>query len=226
MKALFRKGLVFSKGDRIEILPSDFHHLIRVLRAEDGEKVLLCNGKGIIGDCKLAVCKKSAELVVENIKKFSRKHSRGLILGIPKKDALEQSIKMAVELNLKNVTLLKTEFSQRCNLKKIDSYIKQGVEQSNSAFVPEIKLCDDISSLEGPERVYFLNSKPESSPINLNPDENITLLIGPEGGFSKKELDYLCQDKRFVSIHFPEVAILRTPTAIAYGFGKFTFPND
>jgi RsmE family RNA methyltransferase len=47
---------------------------------------------------------------------------------------------------------------------------------------------------------------------------NKLLVVGPEGGFSTNELNYLYSQKNIIPISLP-TPILRTPTALAVGAG-------
>ncbi len=198
------------------------HHLVNVIRIEKSEELLLLNGLGFsVKTVVEEVSKKTLRLSRIEEKKSERAYTLDLILGVPKKDALELSLKEAVELGFRRIYLVRSDYSQTKVPEKdrINSLLVSALEQSNSLFLPEV-IAGEWESVPWNDygTVLMLDSQTghpghtnSISPINC-------LIIGPEGGFSPRELQYLRSQPNLDPVLLP-TPILRTPTAIATGAG-------
>lgn len=220
MRAAYIQDLV--SQDQYSLTGDILHHLVSVVRIEKGEELLLLDGKGLsITTAVTEVSKK--ELILKNLseKLSESKFCMDLVLGIPKKDALELSLKQAVELGFRKIYLVRGSYSQNKvpERERIHSLLVSALEQSNSSFLPEV-LEINWGALPWNDygTVLLLDSqtgKPSSS--RAVSDKNL-LIVGPEGGFSPEELENLRAQKNLESILLP-TPILRTPTAVATGAG-------
>ncbi|MFL5786165.1 MAG: RsmE family RNA methyltransferase, partial [Bacteriovoracaceae bacterium] len=142
MRAAFLENL--ESHESYELSGDIAHHLINVVRIEKNEEILLLDGKG------LSVTAKVSDLAKKNLRltRLTEKHHRrffqfDLILGIPKKEALELSLKEAVELGFRKIYLVRARFSQIKvpEIERLKSLLISALEQSNSAFLPEVIEC-------------------------------------------------------------------------------------
>jgi 16S rRNA (uracil1498-N3)-methyltransferase len=129
-----------------------------------------------------------------NISEFS--NDLNLAVCIPNKpDKLSFIIQKATELGVKTIQLLTSDFTNlKHNLRtdRLEKIAKEAAEQSERGMVPIIiteltlreflKNSDDKKIFVAMERTNSNNQTPP-----LFPDEEITILIGPEGGFSNDE---------------------------------------
>jgi 16S rRNA (uracil1498-N3)-methyltransferase len=153
---------------------------------------------------------------------LKRSYSMDLALGIPKKEALELSLKQAVELGFRKIYLIRSKYSQIRipEESRLESLLVSAVEQSNSAFMPEVIFTewDKIPSTNyGQILVMDSQSKANKIEIALKSDARL-LIVGPEAGFSNDELALLHNLPRVSILNLP-TPILRTPTAVATGAG-------
>lgn len=220
MRAAFIEGLILQ--DAYSLTGDILHHLVNVIRIEKDEELLLLNGKGlsvrtIVSD----VSKRALTLKKLSEKTSEPKFPMDLVIGIPKKDALELSLKEAVELGFGKIYLVRAGFSQNRIPEKdrIMSLLVSALEQSNSPFLPEVVEAD-WESLPWNDygTVLLLDSQSgKQSSSRAISDKNL-LIVGPEGGFSPGELELLRGKKNLESLLLP-TPIMRTPTAIAAGAG-------
>jgi 16S rRNA (uracil1498-N3)-methyltransferase len=204
------------KGDKA-------HHLINVARLTPQEEVLLLNGKGLMIWTRVEqVSKREIILRKYREKNPSAISSRDLILGIPKKEALELSLKQAVELGFRRIYLIRSAHSQ---IKIPDDDRLKGVlvsalEQSNAPYLPELIPTDwESVPFHTYDQVILLDSQSNSGHAKLSAGAKVNaLVVGPEGGFSSEELNLLHSLSNVAAIKLP-CPILRTPTAIATGAG-------
>ena len=186
----------------IQLTETVFHHWVKVLRAQVGDKATLFNGQGGEYDAELIeVSKKSASVQITTFNPDNRTPTFTALLGqvMSKGDRMDYAIQKAIELGVSEIQLLTSE---RCEMrlkydrdqKKIDHW--QGIaiaacEQCGMNIVPKIQAPQSLQE-------WLKSDLPESRLVlapnkeNLNPLENISrnivLLIGPEGGLSEQEI--------------------------------------
>lgn len=198
------------------------HHLINVLRVKKGQKVLGLNGKGVKAEYLLdEVTKKKINLTKINEEIIERPHAIDIAVGKVKKEALSLILKQACELGVENIIIYESEYSQnyRLNLERLNKILVSGIEQSNSAYLPQIvesKIGEiDYSKYE---RVVYFSSQRDTSAGNIDLVGDILLFIGPEGGLSSDEEEKLAQMKNSHRIHL-NIPIMRAPTAVSCAMG-------
>lgn len=160
-----------------------------------------------------------------------------LYQGISKSDKLEFIIEKAVELGVSTITPLSTEYciakiDEKKSDKKIDRFnkiAKSAAEQSKRHIIPKVNEpmeFDDLVNAAGTNDLTYnilfyenasgiLETKKVIQDIKQkivgNKDIAINVIIGPEGGFSKKEIE-TARDKGFSILSLGD-RILRTETA-------------
>lgn len=206
----------------INILGERAHHL-QVVRMKEGEDLLVLNGKGQRFFSKIiSMKKKEAVLKILKIEIDQPQHQIQLAIALPKKEAFEDILKIAVELGVGNIFPLYSEFSQYEYVanERIGRLLESALVQSNNVFLPKIasqvKLMDYLDQNTDP-LVYF-SASPLSIKENTGINSKLTMLIGPEAGFSPMEVKKICDTKNIKIIHLP-TPILRAPTAVATSVG-------
>ncbi|CAB1215488.1 16S rRNA (uracil(1498)-N(3))-methyltransferase [Acinetobacter bouvetii] len=209
----------------VELTETVFHHWVKVLRAQVGEKAILFNGQGGEYEVMLIeVAKKSASVSVDSFNPDDRTPTFTTILGqvMSKGDRMDYVIQKATELGVTKIQLLTSE---RCEMrlkydrdqKKIDHW--QGIaiaacEQCGMNKVPEVlapvSLQDWLAS-ELPATKLVLAPNKDQVDVLANATPDIALLIGPEGGLSEAEIQ-LSNNIGFVNWCIGN-RVLRTETA-------------
>jgi 16S rRNA (uracil1498-N3)-methyltransferase len=219
------------KNNKFKLSKEDNHHIIDVLRMSMGDMVYVIYG-GKRYKCQLVMVKSELELLqveVEDLKTELPIKIK-LIYGLPRLEKFELVLQKAVELGVSSIVPFISEFSivkleqDRIESKMIrwNKIIKEASEQSHRSKLMEVLAPIKINDL----RVNL-------SEINIVADENqsskgtssllgilekdiksMTILVGPEGGFSDSEL------KIFSNLGFKSVSlgkrILRSETAAIY----------
>ena len=221
MRASFQKGLI--PQESYKLTGDTAHHLINVIRLELNEEVLLLNGCGLQVKTKVSqISKREILLTQMDHQIVSRNLKMDLALGIPKKEALELSLKQAVELGFRKIYLIRSEYSQTRfpEAERLESLIISSLEQSNSAYVPEIihSTWEEIPATEYAEILLMDSQSNVRQSIKSNTADGRLLIVGPEGGFSPLEIEFLHQMPGIRILNLP-TPILRTPTAVATGAG-------
>ncbi|MCQ8119426.1 16S rRNA (uracil(1498)-N(3))-methyltransferase [Methylomonas rosea] len=213
-------------GGRIELDDDAAHYVRSVLRLKQDQSIVLFNGQG--GEYLGRFSEVSRKSVRVEIEQFVERNVESplainLGLGISRGDRMDWAVQKAVELGVTQLTPLVTE---RCVIKFNDDKKQQrlqhwqhiaqhAAEQSGRTCCPSIgeiaNLTDWVSGQEGLS--VFLDPYAEQSLADLKPDSaRVTLLSGPEGGFSEQERQ-VAKAAGFVPVRMG-VRILRTETAV------------
>ena len=223
----------------ISITGDDARHLALVLRAEAGDPVTILDGRGYSYECRLLTVHKKevrAEIIAQAPYSAESPVSITLAQGIPKGSKIDLILQKATELGVNRIIPLKSERSQVRSTGKADRWRKiarSASQQSGREKIPEIDEPVDFKefingiSLHSPPLSKEGKGGFTHAGIILSEDEKernlkkilngfqgtsgITLLIGPEGGFSNNEVSTAIQ-KGFVSASLGP-RILRTETA-------------
>lgn len=187
---------------QVTLTETVFHHWVKVLRAQIGDRATLFNGQGgeYIAEL-IEVSKKSARVSIAEFNPDNRTPAFNALLGqvMSKGDRMDYVIQKAVELGVSEIQLLTSE---RCEMrlkydrdqKKIDHW--QGIavaacEQCGLNLVPKIlapmNLQDWLKSPLPQTRLVLAPNK-ESVDVLAQASPDLALLIGPEGGLSDAEI--------------------------------------
>ena len=230
-------------GNDFELKDETIYHIKRVLRVRVGDEIILCDGNKNDYKCLIKsiepfryVIKSKYECKTEPLCQVM------LFQSMPKADKFEWIVQKSVELGVYAVVPMYTEHSVKKNV-KIDRYQKiaeSAAGQSMRGIIPVVYspiYWKDILKDKNWNK-YF--SKPEENKtINIAAHEkikdnklssvlhkndidiahiNIGLWIGPEGGFSEKEVNDMINEKFNLVSLGPR--ILRAETAAIAAFAQ------
>jgi len=222
--------LIGSDQNKIILETNMLHHLLSVSRLRIGEEVLLLNGKGLkVRVSTVSINKVQATFKVEKKEFFStNSQTNFLTIGLcaPKKPALEECLKIIVELGLKNLIVINSERSIDINKHKerLLNVMISAIKQSNNPFLPLVSYNNLLSiNFSEYEKVYLFDSFEEIKKRDIDKvekDKKYLLLIGPEGGFSKEEVVSLNKIPNLVKLGLP-IPIATTPTFVSFIIGVF-----
>lgn len=221
MRAIFLEG---NYQDEVIVEGDRFHHLINVVRAKIGDEILLLNGRGTSSLATIvSINKKVAHLIINKQTNVQRSSNITVALCLPKRDALDLCIKQAVEIGINKTILIESDFSVNKSVKheRVERLIESAIEQSNNPFKMQIESISSLDKIELDDfdQVFCLSSQDQTTKdISYDQHSNLLLIIGPEGGFSDQERQYLNNNKKINTIYL-NTFILRTPTALSVGSG-------
>ena len=222
MRAIFYPFDTHENGDLIQVTGDSAHHL-SVARIRENEKILLLNGKGhkLLGIIQ-SFSKKSVDIKITESEKCHASHQLSLAIAMPKKEAFEDILKIAVELGITEIYPLTSSFSQYeyTPSERVQRIIESALVQSNNPFLPRIYPEQNLNDfLKGhTTALVFFNSQNSKTNAIKETEAKKTILIGPEGGFSKDEIADIQSYPKILEIHL-STPILRAPTAVATAIG-------
>lgn len=209
-------------------------HLIKVLRKNPGDEVMVTNGKGLMLTTTIVNAQAdAAELkIVSCRKKHRRMHRTHLVVAPPKQaDRYEWLLEKATEIGVDEITPVFCARSERdkINKNRLEKIILAAMKQSQRAYLPKlnegISYEDYISQPH--EGLLFIAHCHEEEKLDLKrriaPDKDITILVGPEGDFTEEEVD-TAYEKGFYPVSLGEYR-LRTETAALVACATVNFVN-
>jgi 16S rRNA (uracil1498-N3)-methyltransferase len=215
-----------ASGETVLLDGAPAHHLLRVLRRRVGDSVVLFNGDGqehggeIVAldgrdGCTVALTS-SARPATESPLRTT------LIQAIGRGDRMDWAVQKCVELGVHAIQPVLTERTevrlQGPRAEKRRAHWQQIVisacEQSGRVRVPEVApiiQLDELPACRGTALYLEPTAIGDLASLTLDPDAEVALAIGPEGGFSTDEL------ARLDSLGFTGLRlgprVLRTETA-------------
>lgn len=206
-------------SEEIIVEGDSFQHLSSSLRVKEGDSVIALNGCGKYRITTISLIKKkSLTLIGGEVFSENRNFKIDIILSPPKKDALNDSLRMACELGVRDIFLMDTEFTQnrKVDVERLSKILKSSVVQSNNKFLPILRRLDNLKDLNHTyDEVFLMDLSDEATSFkSLKYNGEYLILIGPEGGFSERDrLSFKSFFPRLNAIKL-KTPILRTPTAL------------
>ena len=214
-------------GENIE-LPKDAARHIMVLRLSSGDPLTLFNGLG--GEYQARITRIDRQRVTTEIVSHSSREAElpyriTLAQGIPEATKMDWIIEKSVELGVSDIIPLAAQRSVvRLNNDRAEKRLSRwqaiaisAAQQCGRNRLPHIAspvgTGEYLRQTTPSPRILFSPRATEalSEWARHQKPQNITLLIGPEGGLSREEVQ-LCRQHGFISISLGK-RILRTETA-------------
>lgn len=197
-------------------------HIVKVLRKKESDKIILTNGLGYLFKSEIiSASEKKCEIRITNVQFYepTSYHIHVAVAPTKMNDRLEWFLEKATEIGIHEITPIICDNSERkvYKIDRAEKIVQSAIKQSLQFYLPKInepisysqfvkKTIDGqkfIAHCEEIERKAFQNE--------IKPNEKITILIGPEGDFSTKEIK-LAIENQFIPVTLGNTR-LRTETA-------------
>ena len=198
-------------------------HIVRVLRKKEGDILFITNGKGFLFKVQIIIANDKKCLVqIISFEEKDKNWNYNLHIAIaPTKmnDRFEWFLEKSTEIGIDEITPIICDNSERkiIKLERMQKVLVSAVKQSLKYHLPKlnppIKFSDLIEKdLKGIKLIAHCENSEKNTLKNLIKDKkNITVLIGPEGDFSLKEIEIALQHN-FIPLSLGK-SRLRTETA-------------
>jgi 16S rRNA (uracil1498-N3)-methyltransferase len=197
-------------------------HIIKVLRKKEGDKIFITNGLGylFISEIILGLEKKcEVKINEEHFFKPTNFYTHIAVAPTKMNDRLEWFLEKATEIGIHEITPIICEHSERkvYKIDRAEKIIQAAMKQSLHYYFPKINEPISLSqfvksNIDGQKFIaHCEESNKKSFQKELRKEEKVTILIGPEGDFSSKEIN-LAIENNFIPVTFGNTR-LRTETA-------------
>jgi 16S rRNA (uracil1498-N3)-methyltransferase len=227
--------------EKAEIRGSDVNYLKNVLRLKEGEEVLVLDGKSRMYATRIESIEKD-RIICKIIELRSYKSETPFKItiaqGLPKAKKMDLIIEKGTELGVSAIIPTICERSvpkpQGNKLERWRRIAKEAAEQCGRLVVPQIHPIvkfEEILRLKGeydlaliPWEIEKERSLKKVLTALPTPPQKVLILIGPEGGFSSKEVEE-AEKKGFLPITLGN-RILRTETVALSILSMFMYAYD
>ncbi len=215
------------------------HHLGRVLRAQAGQLYELSDGERVWLSRIESVGRDRVQFaLVEELPAVQPNLDITLLVALVKFDAFEWAIEKATELGVTTIVPLAAERSEKALLaaaaKRAERWKKillEASQQSRRVRVPtlqSLRLLDEAFSGDSRGARLCLSERAEApslkTALSTVKTLSVTLAIGPEGGWTDRELEIVRQN-RFSEVSMGRL-ILRTETAVIAALASLNYALD
>ena len=229
----------FAKQNNNKVIldDGDVHHLLHVMRSKKGDEIeTVIDGKlysAIVESINPLNIVINYEIPLDS----EIKEKITLFFALAKGDKIDFVVQKATELGVSRIVLVKTErcvtkFEEKDISRKLERFnkiAKEASEQSHRLRIPVIEGVVDINNIPDAmlADINLLAYEKEAGSTgnffdNVKKDKSISVMIGPEGGFSIKEVEMLEKKYNFLPISLGK-RILRTETAAVYALSVLGF---
>ncbi len=226
---------------RLEIKSAELVHQIgKVFRLKEGDSVVVFDGSGFDYECRIEEMDKSdLTLNLLETRKSRYVPSRRIVLcaGLVKKDTFEWIAEKATELGVTDIVPVVSERTEKKSLNesRLKKIIVEASEQCGRGdlmklhpifeFGSSMNLKKDFADLVGSHQNKFLVFHTEGELYETEEfgdgSDDLFVFIGPEGGWSKREIDMF--HKEGVDIRFLGPQVLRAETAVVSALSMVVF---
>lgn len=223
------------RNNEVFLSENDIFHLLKVMRKKENDYIEVVDELHQAYLCNIESINPLRIVTIEPIIRNSELNKPvTLFFALAKSDKNELVIQKATELGVHRIIFFQAErsvvkFSYEDFKKKLTRYLsiaKEASEQCHREYIPEILYFKDIKGInehlaELNLFAYELEAGKSSVIPSLDKYSSISVIIGPEGGFSNKEAEYLLEEK-FLPISLGK-RILRCETAAVYALSVISY---
>jgi 16S rRNA (uracil1498-N3)-methyltransferase len=210
-------------------------HIIKVLRKKDTDILYVTNGLGLLFKTEITLASDSKCTV--KIMSFEKSEAPKFKLHLavaPTKmnDRFEWFLEKATEIGIYEITPIICERSERkiINIERFEKIILSAMKQCNQMYLPRLNPAIFLKEFIKKENIgiqliaHCEETNKKSLKSILKPNTDYTILIGPEGDFTTKEIT-LALDNNYIPVTLGDTR-LRTETAAIVACHSVVFINE
>ena len=209
-------------------------HIVRVLRKKENDIIHITNGKGFLFECEIvSALEKKCEVKIMGEEFFNPKDYHLHLAVAPTKmnDRYEWFLEKATEIGIHEITPIICDNSERKEVKteRFEKILLSAMKQSLQYYLPKLNPTISFSDFikTNKEGQLYIAHCEETDKKELAKEVKskgkITILIGPEGDFSQKEIN-LALTNGYIPVSLGNTR-LRTETAGVYASAVVSITN-
>ena len=210
-------------------------HIIKVLRKKDTDILHVTNGLGFLFTTEITLASDSKCTVkIISFEKAAPSKFRLHLAVAPTKmnDRYEWFLEKATEIGIQEITPIICDHSERkvINNERFDKILLAAMKQANELYLPKLNPAisfKEFINLQNKDIKLIAHCEETDKKTLksvLKSNQNITMLIGPEGDFSQKEIA-LALNNDYTAVSLGNTR-LRTETAAIVACHSIVFVNE
>ena len=197
-------------------------HIVKVLRKKESDKIFITNGLGYLFESEIILAsekKCEVKITKETFQEPDKFYTHIVVAPTKMNDRLEWFLEKATEIGIHEITPIICDHSERkvYKIDRAEKIIQAAMKQSLHYYIPKINepisFAQFVKSNIGGQKfiAHCEETDKKSFKNEVKNDEKVTILIGPEGDFSTKEIN-LAIENGFIPVTLGNTR-LRTETA-------------
>ncbi len=210
-------------------------HIIKVLRKKEGDILFATNGRGILFQIAITAALEnhcSVKIVSFEAQEATAYKIHIAVAPTKMNDRIEWFLEKATEMGIQEITPIFCDRSERkqINPARFEKIIISAMKQSGQVFLPKLNEAssfkDFVNTHQNNQKLIAHCEKTVKKSLSaiLKPNKSSTILIGPEGDFSEKEIQ-LALKNNFIAVTLGKTR-LRTETAALVACHSIHFFNQ
>ena len=228
----------YINGDELKIVGEDVSHISKVLRMSSGDSIIVCDGEGNDYDATITSISKTevvAKITGSYVCDAEPCVNVTLYQALPKQGKMEYIIQKNTELGINKIVPV---YTKRCVVKPSDKterwqkIAEAAAKQSGRGIIPQVMPAISFDDAINQMKDFDLALMPYECEeqvklkdiLNSCKYKNISIFIGPEGGFDLTEVEF-AKSAGVKSVTLGK-RILRTETAASAVLPIIMYEND
>ena len=234
MQLFYNKDLT-ENDSQIHFTKDESRHIIKVLRKSVGDILHITNGIGWLFSAEITIADLKSCMAIIKTSNLQPQRSYKLHLAVaPTKmnDRYEWFLEKATEIGIDSITPIFCDNSERkvIKAKRFEKILQSAMKQSLHCYLPKLNEALSFKTFitqNFNEQIFIAHcekSNKKSLKTVIEAQKDITILIGPEGDFSSKEIELAIQ-QNFIPVTLGETR-LRTETAAIVACHSVAYSNE
>ncbi len=187
--------------DTLQLPPDEAQHALKVLRLQKGAALEITDGRGTLYNAALQDTRTGAVAILSSTKCKEERHITLAIAPTKNRERMEWLVEKATEIGISEIALLDTAHSERhhYDVSRLNRVAIAALKQSHKAYLPRIqKLTSFADFISGDHEgcLYIAHVRDDCghrqeavAAIQAADKDTAVVLIGPEGDFSRDEVE-------------------------------------
>lgn len=232
---LFYNQDLTENDSEIRFTKEESKHIVKVLRKSTGDILHITNGKGWLFSAEITIADIKNCIAEITSSKLQPKRNYSLHLAVaPTKmnDRYEWFLEKATEIGIDSITPIFCDNSER-RVIKADRYEKillSAMKQSLTCYLPKLNESTSFKAFVSQDFngqtfiAHCEETNKKSLKHELKTNQDITILIGPEGDFGTNEIEQALE-RNFIPVTLGDTR-LRTETAAIVACHSVAYSNE